>query len=384
MKLLNRIGYLLRIAPAETAGNWWTFGLIAVALPFVALIASSYSASAKPPTDKHKKNADSKAMDAIVIGVIQPKQVTLVDHYAGKIASHRRIQVRALEKGYIDEVSVKEGQQVKRGDSLFSIRPDMYQARLDAESAEAKIAQLEYNVAKEQHEEKVISAVEVAFREAKLAKAKAKVSLAEAELQFTMTKAPFDGIVDRLQGQTGSLVLEGEVVSTLSDSSIVWVYFNVPETRYLEYIADKRQKEDTKVQLTLANGATFDQPGRISSIETDFNSETGTICFRADFPNPSGVVRHGQSCTVKLSRPMMNAIVVPQKAAFTILGKRFVYVIDKEGVAQLREIAIQQELSDSYVVKSGLSAGEKIVVEGLKQIVNGDKLASEQEHHNKE
>lgn len=377
MKLLNRIGYLLRITPADTTGNGWTFGLLAIVLPLAAIMAFTYSAAAKPPREKNSKAAGSKAVDAIIVARIQPKTVTLVEQYIAKISSHRHIQIRALTKGSIDEFLVKDGQRVKQGDVLFRVQPVMYQARLDAESAEAKVAQLEYNNAKQLFENKVTSVNELSLQEAKLAKAMAKLKLATAELETTIAKAPFDGIIDRLQRQKGSSVLEGDVVATLSDNSIVRVDFNVPEARYLEFVADGERKEDLQLHLTLANGKVFDQFGRISSIESDFNYEQGTIGFRADFPNPSGILRQGQSGTVSLRRQLKDAIVVPQNATFEIANKRYVYSVDKDDVAHLREITVQQELNDNFVVKSGLAADERIVIEGLRQIVDGGKVVGE-------
>ena len=130
-------------------------------------------------------------------------------------------------------------------------------------------------------------------------KANAKAKLAQAELNFATVKAPFDGIIDRLHDQHGSLVKEGEILTTLSDNSLMWVYFNVPEARYLEYMADVSQdKEDQQIELVLANGNKFQQLGKIGAIEADFNNETGNIPFRADFPNPDRLLRHGQTGNV--------------------------------------------------------------------------------------
>ena len=166
--------------------------------------------------------------------------------------------------------------------------------------------------------------------------------MATAELNFATVKAPFDGIVDRLHHQQGSLVQEGEILTTLSDNSVMWVYFNVPEARYLEYMANlKQHKEDLKIELMLANGNKFDQLGKIGAIEADFNNENGNIPFRADFPNPDRLLRHGQTGTVLISRVQNDAIVIPQRATFEVLQKRYVYVVDKDDVAHQREIAIR-------------------------------------------
>ena len=162
----------------------------------------------------------------------QPRRqdVIITQQYVCQIHSQRHIEVRALENGYLEEIPVKEGQAVKEGDVMFKIVPILYQAKLDAEMAEAKLAQLEFKYTKKLSENKVVSQNEVALFEAKLAKAQAKAELAEAELNFTNVKAPFDGIIDRLHEQQGSLIKEGDILTTLSDNSVMWVYFNVPES----------------------------------------------------------------------------------------------------------------------------------------------------------
>ena len=244
--------------------------------------------------------------------------------------------------------------------------------------AEAKLAQLEFKNTKKLFEDKVVSQNEVALLEAKLAKAKAKAKLAEAELNFTNVRAPFDGIVDRLHEQQGSLIKEGDILTTLSDNSVMWVYFNVPEARYLEYMADRKQhKEERQIELVLANGNKFQQPGKIGAIEAKFNNETGNIPFRADFPNPDRLLRHGQTGTVLIHRTLKDAIVIPQRATFEILDKRYVYVVDKDDVVHQREIVVQNELEDIFVIKKGLDVNDKIVLEGIRQVRDGEKVEYE-------
>ena len=219
-----------------------------------------------------------------------------------------------------------------------------------------------------------MSPIEVKLFQAKLAKAQAKADLAEAELNFTKVRAPFDGIVDLLNEQ-GSLVKEGEVLATLSDNSMVRVYFNVPETRYLAHMTDPSERtEDLQIELILANGKKFGQIGKLGAIKADFNNATGTIPFRADFPNPDRLLRHGQTGTVLISRVLNGAIVIPQRATFENLDKRYVYVIDEEHVAHQREIVIQNELEGVFVIKKGVGVDDKIILEGIRQVEDGEKV----------
>ncbi len=225
----------------------------------------------------------------------------------------------------------------------------------------------------------MVSQNEVLLLKAKLAKAQAKAELATAELNFATVKAPFDGIVDRLHLQQGSLVEEGEILSTLSDNSLMWVYFNVPEARYLEYMANLKQQGDLKIELMLANQEKFNQPGKIGAIEADFNNENGNIPFRADFPNPERLLRHGQTGTIVISRVQNDAIVIPQRATFEVLQKRYVYVVDKDNVAHRREIAYEEGegLDDLFIIKNGVGVEDKIVLEGIRQVRDGDTVECE-------
>jgi membrane fusion protein, multidrug efflux system len=271
-------------------------------------------AKAKMPNSEHPK-----------IGVTTPKakDVLITQQYVCRIHAQRHIKVRSLQNGYLEAIPVKEGQAVKTGDVLFKVLPVLYKAKLDAELAEAQLAQLELTNTTRLLKDKAVSKYEVALYEAKLARAKAKARLAEAELNFTMVRAPFDGILGRLHEQQGSLVTERDVLTTLSDNSLVWVYFNVPEARYIEYKLSRVQDKEWKIELVLANGSKFKQAGKIGAIEP-FNNETGTVPFRADFPNPDGLLRHGMTGNVLIHRTLHNALVIPQRATFEVLDKRYV------------------------------------------------------------
>jgi len=350
------------------------FAPISATIPGLALALISLSLSSC------NRETEASSHEAHKITATSPKatNVTITERYVCQIHSQRHIKVRALEMGYLEAIQIKEGQAVKEGDLLFNVRPILYQTKFDAEKAEADLAQLELNYTKKLFEDKVVSHNQVKLLEVKLAKAKARAQQAAAELDFATVKAPFDGIVDRLHHQQGSLVQEGEVLTTLSDNSVMWVYFNVPEARYLEYMTGlNKNKDDLKIEIELANGNKFEQLGKIGAIEADFNNENGNIPFRADFPNPDRLLRHGQTGTVLISRVQKDSIVIPQRATFEVLQKRYVYVIDEGGVAHQREIVPQDELDDLFVIKSGLGVDDKIVLEGIRQVRDGDKVEYE-------
>jgi membrane fusion protein (multidrug efflux system) len=330
-----------------------------------------------PACHPHHEAHAHEAHHTLVATSPQVRDVTVTQQYVAQIRSRRNIELRALQEGYLEAIPVKEGQAVKAGDVLFTVLPTLYKARLDAEAAEAQLAQLEVNNTQRLVDQKVVSVNELALLKAKLAKAQAKVKQAEAELNFTQVKAPFDGIIDRLQQQHGSLVKKEDVLTTLSDNATMWVYFNVPEAGYLEYMAGGREKEATQIELVLADGRTFPHPGRIGAIEARFNNETGNIPFRADFPNPDRLLRHGQTGNVLIRRTLKGAVVIPQRATFEILDKRYVFVVGADGVVRQREITVQHEQDDIFLVGKGLSADDRIVLEGVRQVKDGDHVECE-------
>lgn len=348
----------------------------------LGLISLSLPACSRISADEHKGGHEDH--HAIEITTPLAKDIVLTQRYVCQIRSCRHIEVFALEEGYLEAISVKEGQPVKQGTVLFKIYPPLFQARLATEKAEAQFAKVELDNTRILRAKGIVSEQEVRLYEAKLAKAEAKVQLAEAELGFTSVTAPFDGIIDRLYKQQGSLVKKEDLLTTLSDNSLMWVYFNVPEARYLEYKARQGKNStnsqqlklaDSRIELVLADGSTFDQSaGDTVTIEGKFNNETGNIAFRADFPNPYHLLRHGQTGNVLIHRTMKNAIVIPQRAMFEILDKTYVWVVGEDHVAHQRPITIEHEQDDIFVISKGLSVSDKIVLDGVRQIHEGQKL----------
>ncbi len=294
--------------------------------------------------------------------------------YVGQIRSIQHIEIRALEKGYLQNIYVDEGQFVPKGKLMFQIMPVIYQAEMQKAQAEVNFVQLEYQNTKSLADSNIVSKNELALARAKLDMAKAELALSKAHLDFTEVRAPFDGIMDRFQVRLGSLLDEGEFLTTLSDNSKMWVYFNVPEAEYLDYATRAKSNNPLDVKLRMANNELFDQGGKVETIEADFDNETGNIAFRATFPNPKRILRHGETGNILMPVSLKNALLIPQKATFEILDKKFVYVVDKNNRVESRQITVGTELPHLYVVTSGLKEGEKILIEGLRKVRNKQKI----------
>ncbi|MEY4334895.1 MAG: hypothetical protein RLZZ196_3645, partial [Bacteroidota bacterium] len=172
----------------------------------------------------------------------------------------------------------------------------------------------------------------------------------------------------------GSLVDEGELLTSLSDNSKMWVYFNVAESEYLDYIQKVKSKQKQKVLLQMANKELFENSGYVETVEADFNNETGNIAFRAAFQNPKGILRHGETGNIMMPIELKNAIIIPQKSTFDVLEKKYVYIVDEKGLITSRQITIEQEVPHLYIVASGLKPTDKILLEGLGKVKNNEKI----------
>jgi membrane fusion protein, multidrug efflux system len=341
--------------------------ILILAIPVMVFVFSSCS------NEKKEHEAETKFL---VTSPIE-RDTFVYKEYVGQVHSSSHIELRSQERGFLQKIYVDEGQFVKKGQLMFQIMPLLYQAEVQKAKAEMNFAEIEYKNTKSLADNNIVSPNELALAKAKLDKAKAELALAQAHLDFTEIRAPFDGIMDRFHMRLGSLIEEGELLTTLSDNSRMWVYFNVPEAEYLDYIKKAKTEAAKKVQLQMANKELFEYPGIVETIEADFNNETGTIAFRATFPNPKGILRHGETGNILMPVHLKGAVIIPQKATFDVLDKKFVYIVDENNVLKATQITIAQELPHLYIVASGLSATDKILAEGLGKVKNNEKITYE-------
>jgi membrane fusion protein (multidrug efflux system) len=322
---------------------------------------------------KEKKEEEAK------YAVTSPLQIdtSFTKEYVSQIKSVRNIELRAQEKGFLQNIYVDEGQSVKAGQLLFKIMPKIYEAELQKAQAETKASEIELQNTKLLSDKNVVSKNELAMANAKLDQARAETSLAKLHLSFTEIRAPFDGTIDRIPKKLGSLIDEGELLTSLSDNSQMFAYFNVSEPEYLDYETNTKGRGDRKVSLLLANNQPLPYKGDVETIESEFNNETGNIAFRARFPNPNKLLKNGETGKVQMTVPLRNALVIPQKATYEIQDKIYVFVVDKDGVVKSRTITITGEMDDLYVVAGGISVNDKILLEGVQKVKDDDKIKFE-------
>lgn len=338
---------------------------------------------------KEKNNTAELVPSLPVVEVVQ-KDTVLQTDYVADIQAVKNVEVRARVQGFLEKIFVDEGHEVKKGQPMFQIndlefKTELAKAKAAVSSAmaEAKAAELELGRTKILVEKNVIAQTEYDLAASKVRAAKAKIdealsvqTSAETKLSYTFIRAPFDGIIDRIPLKMGSLIDPGALLTTISDVHNVFAYFNISENEYLQYrkTVTKGMKEDRLVNLLLADGTSYAFQGKIETSDGEFNENTGAIAFRARFPNPNKLLKHGASGKARLTTAVDNAIIIPQKATFEIQDKTFVFVVDKNNMVQMRAFKPGRRVAQYYIVEAGLKPGENIVYEGVQSIRQGSKI----------
>jgi len=310
--------------------------------------------------------------------------------YVSEIHAFRNVEIRARVQGYLDHIYVDEGMEVKKGQLLFSINDEEYQAALSesraslgSATAEATALQLEVDRVKILVDKKVVSETELRLAKARFDAAKARIeearsaeSHAAIRLSHTDIRSPFDGTIDRIPFKIGSLINEGTLLTTVSDNHAMYAYFKVSENEYLEFKKNKGDNPETnEVELKLADGSNHRYKGVIETMEGEFDATTGTIAFRARFANSEHLLKHGSSGKVRLATQVKGALLVPQKATFEIQDKTYVYLVDANNVARMKSFVPKMRFAHFYVVQSGLKENDRIVYEGIQNVRDGMHIA---------
>lgn len=309
------------------------------------------------------------------------------EQYVAEIQSLQNVEIRAKVRGYIEQIHVDEGKMVREGDILFTLIGRAFQeniikanAAIKSIQAELKVVEVEIKNTKLLLEKNIVSNTEMemlmAKKEAILAKMeeeKSSLALAELNLSYTRIRAPFTGVINRIPNKKGSLVEEGTLLTSLSDNREVFAYFNLSESDYLNYISNK-EKGPQVVDLMLANNQLYTFKGKIEATESEFDQTSGNIAFRARFPNPQQLLKHGSNGKILVTKPLKNALLIPLKSTFEIQDKVYVFTIDENQQVKQQQIIPKLRIPHFYVVDKGIDVNSKVLFEGAENLKNGDKI----------
>jgi membrane fusion protein (multidrug efflux system) len=316
--------------------------------------------------------------------------------YPVTIRGREDIEIRPRIDGFIENIYIDEGSAVKQGQILFKINsPQAEQAvtaaRAALASAEAQMATARLNVERMSPlaEKDIISPVQLetyrnAYSSAQASheQASAQLKNAEATLSWTAVTSPVNGYVGAVPYRKGSLVNSQNVLTTVANTITVFAYFSLNEKALAEFLGRlegqtqaEKLRHAPEITLTLADGTTYPYKGRIETITGVVNVSTGSAGFRAEFPNEEGLLRSGMSGKITIPTHYSDVILIPQKSTFAQQDKTLVYVVEN-GVIKQRIITVSPTPDgQTYIVHRGLTAGERIVTDGVATLTDGAKIS---------
>jgi membrane fusion protein, multidrug efflux system len=344
-------------------------------------------------SDTAKKTEAAPAAEVTAV-TIEPRTLPVTFEAVGQTEGSREVEVRSRVGGILLRRFYTEGSWVKRGTPLFKIDPAPYEAALNklkgtlaqeeaqlekAKRDEARLKPLfEENAVSRKDYEDAVSARETA--QARVQSARAGVTEAQLNLDYTNVQAPINGVTSRAEKSEGSLVAAGtDLLTRMSQVDPIYANFSYSENALLrvrDEVAAGRlvlpPDKELKVELKLSDGGTYPMTGRVNFNDFRVQAGTGTIQIRAVFPNPKRTLLPGQFVRVAIhgaTRP--NAILIPQEAVISGQKGKFVYVVNEDGKAESRPIETGEWREDEFLVTSGLKSGERVVVSGTMKLQPG-------------
>lgn len=315
-----------------------------------------------------------QAATPVPVVEIPKRDVTGFTSYPVSIEGQVYSAIRAKVPGYITKVLVDEGQAVKKGQTLFMLETQALSQDAGAAQANVNAAEVEVSRLQPLVDKGIISSVQLETAKARLAQAKANYKSITASIGYATIKSPIDGNVGSIGFREGALVSPADPtpLTTVTDVEDVYAFFSVNERDYIDILQNTKGKtlrEKIKnfppVKLQLVNGTPYGETGQVQTITGQVNQSTGTVSFRATFPNPDRLLAHGNSATILVPRKHEDVVVVPQTATFEQQGKVYVYQVKGDSVAVMSAITIKDRVENLYVVTEGIKAGEKIVAQGI-------------------
>ncbi|OHT43862.1 MULTISPECIES: efflux RND transporter periplasmic adaptor subunit [Flavobacterium] len=369
---------------------------------FSILAASIIITSCGNKNDKAAQAGGAPQVKEYKTLTLEPKSATLYTDYPASIQGQQNIEIRPRVEGYIDKIFVDEGAVVRAGQPLFKISAPEYEQEVRTAAASIKSAQanlsaakLAVNKVKPLVEKGIISKYDLESAQytyesalATLAQANASLVNAKTNLGYTTVTSPVDGVVGSIPFRLGSLVSSNtaDPLTTVSSIGNVYAYFAVNEKKLLSFtqntdsgiaLAEKIKKMPA-VSLLLSDGTAYGEKGRIETVNGLINTETGSVTFRARFPNTKSIIRSGNSTTVRIPNEVNQAIIVPQSATFELQDKLFTVVVGKDGKTKNANITVLENTAGNYyVVKSGLQSGDQIVLEGVAALKDGTEIKAQ-------
>jgi len=318
------------------------------------------------------------------------RDVPIVAEGIAQTEATANVEVRARVEATVEKILFVEGSEVKASDPLFLLDKEPIEQRLAA--VKGNLGQLEASLGRANQDvarllplaksgavpQKDLDTAQALQKQAEAAldTGKAQLSAAELDLSYADVSAPVAGIIGAKQVDVGTLVGKGQptVLVTISPVDPIWANVEVSEVAYLNSAGKMKDPSNSPTfALVLANGQVHPHLGKLVFVDRMVDATTGTLKIRVEFPNPEKILRPGQFCRVRvLTRTLPGALLIPQRAVQEIQGLHNVYVVAADGKASYRRVKMSRRIGSLWVVESGLTDGEQVIIEGLQKAKDGE------------
>lgn len=344
----------------------------------VCLALAMFFASCKSKKSGQRQSVEAKSYQ---IQTLKPQDVELQSVFPSIIKGKEDVEIKPRVDGFIEAVYVDDGAKVKKGQPLFKINSPSSVKALEEAQAKYNTAKLDVERMRPLAEKNIISKVQLDSYQNALDAVKATLEQSKATMSWVYVTSPVDGVIGTISYRLGSLVNSSSILTTVSNTSTLVAYFSMNEKELYKFLLDlKGVTKDEKirsipdVRFRMPNGTIYEETGRIETISGIVDQTSGTVSFRASFPNKNGILLSGTSGNVIISKFMKEALIISQKSTFSQQDKILVYKVQADSVLQ---DAIKVESTPdgiNYVVLEGLESGDKIVKDGIATLRNGQKI----------
>ena len=331
-----------------------------------------------------KEQKDQKGLPKYKVEVVKRSDATVYTLFPVQIQSENAIEIYPRATGYIQKIYVREGDNVKKGSPILKINDADYLQTVNSTKAAYDNAQLEVTKLQPLVEKDIISPFQLQTAQSNVQAAEAAYENAKINLGYTLISSPVSGVIGRISLREGSLLTAGITtpITTVASNGEVFAYFSFDEKLLLQYADDNthlslKQKiaKLPPAELALANGQIYEHKGRVELGSSLIDPSTGSLQMKGVFPNPDALLRSGSTGTIRIPTIYKNVILVPQKATYDIQDKKMIFTVDSVNTVHATNIKVLNNTSDNFIVDSGLNEGDKIVLDGVGKMKDGDQIA---------
>lgn len=333
--------------------------------------------------NKAQKQQASAPPPSLKTSTVAKQDITVFNTYSTSIQGVQNVEIWPKVSGFVQNIYVEEGQQVKKGQLLFKLETQSLSQDAEAAKAAVNVAQVEVDKLVPLVQKGIISNVQLETAKARLAQAKSNYNSIAANIGYSNIVSPANGYIGEIPYKVGALVSSnmGAPLTVVSDISSVRAYFSMNEKELLQMksqMASNRNSMEAgstpEVELVMVNGETYPTKGRIAMVNNIINPTTGSVTLRADFDNPEQLLSSGSTGTIKVPYTYNNVWVVPQFVTIDQQGTKMVFALDNDNTVHTKPITIVAMTDSEFIVSDGLEGVSTLVSEGVSKLRDGQSI----------